>query len=254
MPAPTVLSLLLPLLVQMSPSAAPPACTVDDRAGVLSTAECSRLAECVGTAENACAARFAVVTLPTTGGRDLRCLALEMAQAWPLPPDRRDRAVLVLIATQDRRYAIQVTNGLGAVLTDGTCDDIARRNFVPNFRRGNFAGGIEAAIAEMSATLAGRSTSRAASRASVAGAQRASGVPPWLIIVGVILLPFVIIGVLVERAARKDKARRRGDADGTTDAHTGGDSGALPAPADTVSACSGGDCGGFDGGGCDGGW
>ena len=50
--------------------------------------------------------------------------------------------MLVVVAVKDRRYRIEVGEGLEGTLPDLYCDSIAQKYFVPNFRKGEYGRGV----------------------------------------------------------------------------------------------------------------
>jgi len=56
------------------------------------------------------------------------------------------------VAVKDRKYRLEVGYGLEATLPDSLVGSIGREYLVPNFRKGDFAGGIVAAVTEIAKT------------------------------------------------------------------------------------------------------
>ncbi|MBN2560261.1 MAG: TPM domain-containing protein [Phycisphaerae bacterium] len=87
-------------------------------------------------------AQLKVLTIDTTGGRDVYQYGIETAKRWKLGAEKEDNGALVVIAVRDRKYAIVTGEGIEDTLPDLYCDTIARKCFLPNFKRGDFATGI----------------------------------------------------------------------------------------------------------------
>ena len=92
--------------------------------------------------QNKTTAQWRILTIDSTRGRDIHGYALDVAQANRLGQDTEDNGVLILIAVKDRRYRIEVGEGIEDTIPDLFCDRVARQHFVPNFRQGNFGMGI----------------------------------------------------------------------------------------------------------------
>ncbi|MFQ5494808.1 MAG: TPM domain-containing protein [Phycisphaerae bacterium] len=83
-----------------------------------------------------------VLIVKTTHGRDVHAFGMEVAQRWQLGGAEEDNGLLVVIAVADRRYAFVTGEGIEDTLPDLYCDTLARKYFVPNFRKNDYASGI----------------------------------------------------------------------------------------------------------------
>ncbi len=88
---------------------------------------------------------IAVVTVSTTGGRDIFDYTLAVARGWGIGADAEgdNPGLLFLAAIDDRKYFTQISRDLEGDLTDGEAGQIQRENLVPAFRQGNYGLGIE---------------------------------------------------------------------------------------------------------------
>lgn len=122
-----------------------------DQAGVIDAATIAAIDRCLLDLERKTTAEVRVLTVLSTKGRDIHDYAIQVAQSQKdhlgqkktgLGKAGRDNGVLIVVAVKDRRYRIEVGEGLEGALPDLTCDSIAEQCFVPNFRRGDYATGI----------------------------------------------------------------------------------------------------------------
>jgi len=98
---------------------------------------------------------FAVVTVPTTGNRDIFEYSLEVARGWGIGSKEGEKnGLLLLVAINDRKYFTQVSRHLEGDLNDGLVGQIQRERLVPQFKRGNYSQGIYDTIQAYVATLA----------------------------------------------------------------------------------------------------
>jgi uncharacterized protein len=98
---------------------------------------------------------YAVVTVDTTGDRDIFDFSLAIARGWGIGPKGADRAgLLLVVAIRDRKYFTQVSRHLEGDLPDGLLGQIQRERLVPAFRQGNYSKGIFDTIQAYVATLA----------------------------------------------------------------------------------------------------
>lgn len=97
---------------------------------------------------------FAVVTVPTTGDRDIFEYSLDIARGWGIgSKDGEQNGFLLVVAINDRKYFSQVSRHLEGDLPDGVVGQIQRERLVPQFKRGNYGQGIYDTIQAYVATL-----------------------------------------------------------------------------------------------------
>jgi uncharacterized protein len=98
---------------------------------------------------------YSVVTVDTTGGRDIFDFSLAIARGWGIGPKEGDKAsFLLVVAIQDRKYFTQVSRHLEGDLPDGLVGLTQRQKLVPAFRQGNYSKGIFDTVQAYVATLA----------------------------------------------------------------------------------------------------
>ncbi len=98
---------------------------------------------------------FAVLTVDTTGDRDIFDFSLAVARGWGIGPTDGDKAsFLLVVAVKDRKYFTQVSRHLEGDLPDGLIGQIQRQRLVPAFRQGNYSKGIFDTVQAYVATLA----------------------------------------------------------------------------------------------------
>ncbi len=98
---------------------------------------------------------FAVVTVPTTGDRDIFEYSLDIARGWGIGSKEGEKnGFLLVVAVNDRKYFTQVSDHLEGDMTDGLVGQIQRERLVPQFRRGNYSQGIYDTVQAYVATLA----------------------------------------------------------------------------------------------------
>ena len=129
-----------------------------DTANVIDPETRSRLESIYNNLKERGQIEFAVLTVPTTGDRDIFDFALAVSRGWGIGPKDGERAgFLLVVAIQDRKYFTQVSRHLEGDLTDGRVGQIQRQRLVPAFRQGNYSKGIFDTIQAYVATLgAGR--------------------------------------------------------------------------------------------------
>jgi uncharacterized protein len=97
---------------------------------------------------------YAVLTVDTTGGRDIYDFSLAVARGWGIGSKDADKAAfLLVVAIQDRKYCTQVSRHIEGDLPDGLAGQIQRERLVPQFRQQNYSKGILDTIEAYVATL-----------------------------------------------------------------------------------------------------
>jgi uncharacterized protein len=114
---------------------------VNDFAGVLNGSAVTRLNDLCLQVDQKAHAQIAVVTVKTLDGQDPVTYAVALYQKWGIGAKGKDRGVLILLATQDRKYWTTVGYGLEGILPDGKVGGFGRE-MVPLLRAGNFAAAV----------------------------------------------------------------------------------------------------------------
>jgi uncharacterized protein len=102
--------------------------------------------------------QIAVLTLPSLEGEPLEEFSHRVSTTWKLGRKGTDNGVLVLVVPGERRIRIEVGYGLEGTLTDAKSSQIIRREIVPHFKAGDFAGGIAAGVKAIMGTIEGTYT------------------------------------------------------------------------------------------------
>lgn len=139
---------------QTSPLPAPKS-FVSDLAKVIDAEAETKLESRLSEVKKSSGVEFAVVTVETTGGRDIFDYTLDVACGWGVGPGEGEPGggILLLVATRDRRWRIQVSRSLEAALPDEVVKEIGDR-MAEHFKRGDFGKGIAAAVEDHAARLA----------------------------------------------------------------------------------------------------
>lgn len=126
---------------------------ITDLSGTLSTGDTRDIEEKLSQFERATSNQIVVLMIPTTNGESIEAYSLAVAEKNKVGKKGRDNGVLLLIAKEDRKMRIDVGYGLEGPLPDAIADQIIRHVITPQFRSGDFAGGIDAGVdAIMAAT------------------------------------------------------------------------------------------------------
>lgn len=98
---------------------------------------------------------YSVLTVDTTGDRDIFDFAMAVARGWGIEPKGGEKtSFFLVVAIKDRKYTTLVSDHLEGDLTDGLVGQIQREQLVPAFRQGKYSDGIYNTIRAYVATLA----------------------------------------------------------------------------------------------------
>ncbi len=122
---------------------------VNDYAGVIDAGTKQRLETLLTNLKNGTnpSVEIAVAVVKTTGERDIFDYSLAVSRGWGIgSKDTDNPGALLFIAIDDRKYYTQISKDLEDELPDGLVGQIQRENLVPEFKKGDYAQGIEDTI------------------------------------------------------------------------------------------------------------
>jgi uncharacterized protein len=126
---------------------------VTDLASVLDDATKAQLTALLSGIEQETTAEVAVVTVTSLEGTTVEDYANRLFKQWGIGKKGKDNGVLILVAPGERKIRIEVGYGIEPVLPDGLAGNIIRNQALPEFRKGDFAGGIMAVVESVSIIL-----------------------------------------------------------------------------------------------------
>src|SRR6202162_1330947 len=119
---------------------------VVDQTGTLSAGDISSLTQTLKNLETRKGSQIAVLIVPTTQPETIEQYSIRVAEAWKIGRKKIDDGALRGIAKDDHKLRIEVGYGLEGALNDVTAKRIIDEVITPNFRNGDFAGGISAGV------------------------------------------------------------------------------------------------------------
>ncbi|MGE0097164.1 MAG: YgcG family protein [Hydrogenophaga sp.] len=149
--------LLAPPIAQAQALQPVPALTtrVIDQTGTLDAASLASLEAKLAAFEQSRGSQVVVVMVATTAPEDIADYTQRLGDAWKI--GRRDvgDGVLFVIAKDDRRLRIATAKTLEGAIPDLLARRILDQAVTPAFRRGDYAGGIEAGVDQILARISG---------------------------------------------------------------------------------------------------
>lgn len=128
---------------------------VTDLTGTLSAERIAELDRQLAAFEAKKGAQIAVLMVPTVQPETVEQYAVRAFEHWKLGRKGVDDGVLLVIAKNDRKLRIEVGYGLEGALTDVTSKRIISDDIVPQFQRGDFAGGVTAGVSRIISVVGG---------------------------------------------------------------------------------------------------
>lgn len=122
---------------------------------VISSAEEARLETILQAINDSTSTQIAVLFVDRVND-DLNFIAAQTGEAWGIGHAESDNGMLVLIALEDRKMAIQVGRGLEATVTDLESHLLIENVLKPAFRDQQYGRGIEELATQVAQMLSGQ--------------------------------------------------------------------------------------------------
>jgi len=119
---------------------------VVDTTGTLTADQVAALDAKLRAFAQAKGSQVAVLIVRTTKPEEIEQYGIRVVEQWKLGRQKVDDGVLLIVALDDRRVRIEVGYGLEGALPDATANRIIEEDLKPQFRRGDYYGGIETAV------------------------------------------------------------------------------------------------------------
>lgn len=131
--------------------------------------------------------QLVVLMVDSTAPEDIASFANRVGNTWKIGrPDVGD-GLIIVVAKRDRKMRIEVAKALEGAIPDLAAARIIDQAMKPKFRDNDFAGGLNAAIDQLAARIAGEPLPEPAPGGSAPAAQSS-----WLDIGGIVL--FAVLG------------------------------------------------------------
>ncbi len=235
---------------------------VHDYIGLLSKTDSLSLENKLIRYSDTTSTQIVVAIILSTQGEDINYLAANWGEKWGIGNAEKDNGVLILLAKDDRKIAIQNGRGVEYLLTDFQSKRIIERVIIPEFKKGDYYRGLDKGVDYIFRTLQGEFKG--------SRKQNEKGFDPGIVI---FIIMIIIFFILISRGNKNNRGggkrfRERTLADSILDtiilsnAGRGGGSfgGGFGGRSSGGGSFGGGGFGGgfgggsFGGGGASGGW
>lgn len=133
---------------------------VTDLTGTLKPAERQQLESQLADLERRKGSQLVVVMVPSTLPEPISDYTIRLAESWKIgrakePGKKVDDGVILLVAKNDRKVRIEVGYGLEGAIPDALAKRIIVEAISPRFREGDYFGGIQAAVVDLTKIING---------------------------------------------------------------------------------------------------
>lgn len=146
--------------------------------------------------------QIAVCIVPTTAPLTIEEYGIRLGEKWKIGREKIADGVIIIVAKNDRKMRIEVGRGLEGIITDLYAGRIVDNIMKPDFKKGNFYKGIDAAMDALITFINGGDipgiSSGSSSAALTQDSEEESGVAIGVFIIFASIIIFFIIA-----AARK---------------------------------------------------
>lgn len=120
---------------------------VTDTTGTLSAGQVAALEATLSAFEQRKGSQVVVLMVPSLDGQAIEEYSLAVAEKNRIGRGKTDDGLLLLVAKDDRQARIEVGYGLEGAVPDAIASRVIREYLAPHFREGDYAGGLQAAVA-----------------------------------------------------------------------------------------------------------
>ncbi len=131
---------------------------VTDYTNTLSSQEQQSLERKLVVFNDSTSSQVAVVIMGSVGNYDISEYAIQLYNKWGIGQKEKNNGVLILVSKEDRKVFITTGYGMEGVLPDALCKRIVNNDMLPNFKAGNYYGGIDAAVNSIMSIVKGEYT------------------------------------------------------------------------------------------------
>ncbi|MCW5651772.1 MAG: TPM domain-containing protein [Ramlibacter sp.] len=133
----------------------PLAAHVIDATGTLDGSQKQALDARLAAFEQAKGSQLVFLMVPTTQPEDIASYANRVASTWKIGRKDVGDGLLLVVAKNDRKLRIEVAKALEGAVPDLAAKQIIDDALTPAFKRGDYAGGLDAAATQLMARVSG---------------------------------------------------------------------------------------------------
>lgn len=119
--------------------------SVYDYVGLLSSSQKNALEQKLIKYSDTTSTQIVIAIIASTQGENINYLGANWGQKWGIGQKEEDNGVLIILARNDRKIAINTGQGVEHLLTDAQSKDIIEGDIIPYFKKGDYYGGLNRA-------------------------------------------------------------------------------------------------------------
>lgn len=166
---------------------------VIDTTGTLSAQDQAAIDGKLAALEHDTGAQVVLLVVPTTAPEDIAAYANRVGNTWKIGRKNVGDGLVLLVAKNDRRVRIDVAQTLQGAVPDIAAGRIIQDVISPAFRRGDYAGGLSAAVDQIDARIRGEPLPPVAAQPQGEAGRLTAG-PDWGSLLGLLFLIGVTVG------------------------------------------------------------
>ncbi|MGM5469734.1 TPM domain-containing protein [Flavobacteriaceae bacterium LMO-SS05] len=201
--------------------------------------------------------QIVIAIISSTKGENINYLGAQWGEKWGIGQKKEDNGILILLAKEDRKIAINTGYGVEHLLTDAMSKRIIENNIIPYFKQNDYYGGLNSGADAIFQVLTGAYQDAGQS-------SKTKEFPPKMGFILFIIFIIIIISIIKNRRDGGSSGGRRSGGFSILDAiilssmgrggFGGGHSGGGFGGGSGGGFGGGFGGGGFGGGGASGGW
>lgn len=129
--------------------------SVYDYVGLLSDSEKSALENKLIKYSDTTSSQIVIAIISSTEGENINYLGAQWGEKWGIGQAKEDNGILILLARDDRRIAINTGRGMEHLLTDALSKRIIENVILPEFRKGDYYAGLDKGVDVIFSVLQG---------------------------------------------------------------------------------------------------
>jgi len=129
--------------------------SVYDYIDLLSPSEKTNLEQKLIQYSDTTSTQIVVAVINSTNGENITYLGAQWGEKWGIGQEKEDNGILILLAKNDRRIAINTGYGVEHLLTDAMSKRIIERDIIPYFKNSDYPGGLNRGVDAIFEVLTG---------------------------------------------------------------------------------------------------
>jgi uncharacterized protein len=122
---------------------------VTDLTATLGVPQTAALEQRLAAFEAKKGSQIIVLIVPTTQPEDIAQFGIRVADAWKIGRQKIDDGVILIVAKDDHQLRLEVGYGLEGAIPDAIAKRVIAETITPFFKRGDYAGGIDAGVTQL---------------------------------------------------------------------------------------------------------